>query len=749
MSAKKKEKSRNDPLLFGHAHITPFDAQASSATPQHSAMLFRLVTLLCVSTLWTGALAVSDITFSSSARRDHRPEVVVRHYTLNVTSTTLWQGCEPFGGVVVNGSFPGPTLRARAGEILQVRVWNYLADQNLTMHFHGLAMIQHPVMDGTTLVSQWPIYPGRLFDYRIPLTAEDKGTYFYHSHAGVQAMTAHGALVVEDPSGPYNDPAQLAHQEEKHPGSVKLKHVQGAKGLKKGGGSDGAGPYSWDEDRVLALGDWWGYSSLDRIHSQLNADPFAWPGSATKLLLNGQSTPLAAETCNATKAQLVGVDCKDAPACGAGVGWPEVQLDYGKTYRLRMVGAVSLMYVSAAILEPGSNRLQNLTLIEADGSYLAAQTVDRVELASGQRYSVLYTAPTRKEVEKDRSGGVHWMRIESRWRAGPSMWVKLTYPSARHSSPAVVDPPSVAKDARLLPNETFGWVTADMAPLRSGGGEEWWYADKMPRDDQVTRTVVIDTQQVKFYASKRGVRWDENGEVFDDTDVPTPAPYLVRTMLGDITLPSADQFNTALLNPTSYNTSSGVQPIVNATSSELAAAAERRWAQAYDSRLNMYFARQHEVIDIVLVNRPSQLSSQVEIHPWHMHSHKHWTRTIHPGTFSFSRLNAIYASNPNFTNPIQRDTSIVYASPGAAYLNQSLPSTNDDGGFAVLRYKVKSNNAGFFLLHCHLQFHLAMGMATVWSINPAALNPLHANTHNIQGLDPAYLTPGTNVPALT
>jgi FtsP/CotA-like multicopper oxidase with cupredoxin domain len=163
----------------------------------------------------------------------------------------------------------------------------------------------------------------------------------------------------------------------------------------------------------------------------------------------------------------------------------------------------------------------------------------------------------------------------------------------------------------------------------------------------------------------------------------------------------------------------------------------------------MYFARQHEVIDIVLVNRPSQLSSQVEIHPWHMHSHKHWTRTIHPGTFSFSRLNAIYASNPNFTNPIQRDTSIVYASPGAAYLNQSLPSTNDDGGFAVLRYKVKSNNAGFFLLHCHLQFHLAMGMATVWSINPAALNPLHANTHNIQGLDPAYLTPGTNVPALT
>lgn len=696
-----------------------------------------LLPLLTLSLLLTFTYAApSELTFS---RRNPPPrKVTVRHYTLNLTTDTLWRGTEPFGPtVLVNSTFPGPTLRARSGEILQVRVWNYLNHSssdnagNATVHFHGLSMKMHPVMDGTTMVSQWPITPGHYFDYRIPLTSEDKGTYFYHSHVGVQAMTAYGALVVEDPKGDnFVDPSSATMEEDKE-GDVEFVDVWGEEGLEKNGKSGSKSPYRYDEDRVLAVGDWFGYSSLEQVERQLNGDPFVWPGSATKLALNGNTSP-STVACNQTKATALNISCSSAPAPSS--AYPEIQVDYEKTYRLRFVGATSLMYVSIAILKPlsapfgnatqeGSVGMEKLTLIEADGSYLNAFDVDYLEFTTGQRYSALYKSKSRSEVQKDGSGGVYWMRIESRWRAGPSMWVKITYPSS--SSTALPPLEKGSENTQLLPKETFGWVTSQLSPLSIPGGPAWWYGNQMPSDSEVTRTVVIDTQQVKFYPSLKGVRWAENGEEYNES-LPTTTPYLVRTFLGDIDFPSASQFSSAMDNPTSSPTLSGMHDIISNTTEEMEAAKQRHWAQGYDQSLNMYFAKQGEVIDIILVNRPSALSNSTEIHPWHMHSHKHWTRTIQPGTFNFTSLSKLYSTTPHspsgYNYPIQRDTTVVYAGPGAAFLNQTVanPATND-GGYAVLRYKVEKENAGVFLLHCHIQFHLQMGMATVWTIAPEQL----------------------------
>lgn len=174
----------------------------------HRVRLALSLLLPLLSLLLTSVSALPNTLTSRSPAPPHpgpRRRVTVRHYTLTITSSTLWQQCDPFGPTtVINSTFPGPVLRARVGEILQVRVINHLPTSahdggNLTMHFHGLSMRMHPVMDGTTMISQWPITPGNFFDYRIALTSEDKGTYFYHSHVGVQAMSAYGALVVEDP----------------------------------------------------------------------------------------------------------------------------------------------------------------------------------------------------------------------------------------------------------------------------------------------------------------------------------------------------------------------------------------------------------------------------------------------------------------------------------------------------------------------------------------------------------------------
>ncbi|SPO31279.1 related to L-ascorbate oxidase precursor [Ustilago trichophora] len=667
--------------------------------------------------------------------------VTVRHHTLNVTTGTIFQSCDPFASAsLVNSSFPGPTIRARAGEILQVRVFNQLSNgANLTMHFHGLSMHKHPIMDGTVMISQWPITPGKYFDYTIPLTAEDKGSYFLHSHAGVQAMTAYAVLIVEDPEQDVLvDPSGYTEEVDKNgEGTAGVNHVYGDQGLNQGGRSGAKSPYKWDQDRVLAVGDWWSYSSTELIQMQLDADPFVWPGSANKLLLNGQSSPdplvAAAPACDQKKADTIHVSCNDAPRdCTTSQRFPEIHLDYGKTYRLRFIGATSLMYVTAAILKPtaklysaalGQGDMEKMSLIEVDGGYIDAFDVDHVELTTGQRYSALYTSRSKKQVAKDGTNGVYWMRIESRWRSGPSMWVKIVYPDSSSKSAAVAPPidTSSKTDIQLLPKETFGWVTSSLSPLSKPNGPEWWYSEPMPKDSEVTRTVVLDTQQVKFYASGKGIKWAEDGEVYNES-YPTPVPYLMRTFLGDLPFPSAQQFSSALYNPTTYQTSGGIQNIIAAGPEEASAAKRRKWAQGYDDDLNMFFAKAGEVIDIVIVNRPSEISQSVEVHPWHMHSKKHLVRTIQPGTFSFQRLESIYSSSNEFKNPIQRDTTVAYASPGAAYLKETVPNpSTNDGGFAVLRYKVDPENAGIFLLHCHIQFHLYMGMATVWTIAPDQL----------------------------
>lgn len=89
----------------------------------------------------------------------------------------------------------GPTLRASVGDRLIVELDNHLAEDT-SVHWHGLRLRND--MDGAPPVTQRPIAPGSSFRYSF--LAPDPGTYWYHSHTGLQADRAlFGALVIEDP----------------------------------------------------------------------------------------------------------------------------------------------------------------------------------------------------------------------------------------------------------------------------------------------------------------------------------------------------------------------------------------------------------------------------------------------------------------------------------------------------------------------------------------------------------------------
>jgi FtsP/CotA-like multicopper oxidase with cupredoxin domain len=98
-----------------------------------------------------------------------------------------------FPAWVYNGRLPGPTLRARQGDLLRVHFTNGSAHPH-TMHFHGV----HPAnMDGVFEVVQ----PGETFVYEFD--ADPFGLHLYHCHvmplAKHIAKGLYGAFIIDPP----------------------------------------------------------------------------------------------------------------------------------------------------------------------------------------------------------------------------------------------------------------------------------------------------------------------------------------------------------------------------------------------------------------------------------------------------------------------------------------------------------------------------------------------------------------------
>ncbi len=95
-----------------------------------------------------------------------------------------------------DSALPGPELRFRQGERLQLRARNRL-DRPTSIHWHGLRVPN--AMDGVAHLTQPPIGPGEDFLYEFDLL--DAGTYWYHPHMGGAEQLGRGlagALIVEE-----------------------------------------------------------------------------------------------------------------------------------------------------------------------------------------------------------------------------------------------------------------------------------------------------------------------------------------------------------------------------------------------------------------------------------------------------------------------------------------------------------------------------------------------------------------------
>ena len=118
-------------------------------------------------------------------------------FNLGIRAARVAIGDREATATTINGTLPGPLLRFKEGSEVTINVNNGLAEDT-SLHWHGV-LVPNP-MDGVPDVNFAGVPPGQTFTYRFPL--HQYGTYWYHSHSGLQEQTGvYGPLII-DPIDP-------------------------------------------------------------------------------------------------------------------------------------------------------------------------------------------------------------------------------------------------------------------------------------------------------------------------------------------------------------------------------------------------------------------------------------------------------------------------------------------------------------------------------------------------------------------
>lgn len=126
---------------------------------------------------------VSEMVADPRRPADVRVELVTREQLLAV-------GGRSVAGYTVNGTSPGPEIRARQGQLVEVRLRNESVATGVALHWHGLDVPN--AMDGVAGVTQDAVPVGGEFTYRF--VADQAGSFWYHSHQVSHAQVAGGLL---------------------------------------------------------------------------------------------------------------------------------------------------------------------------------------------------------------------------------------------------------------------------------------------------------------------------------------------------------------------------------------------------------------------------------------------------------------------------------------------------------------------------------------------------------------------------
>lgn len=284
-------------------------------------------------------------------------------------------------GVAVNGTVPGPLLRLKEGDEVTLRVTNHL-HQDTSIHWHGLLLPFQ--FDGVPGVSFPGIKPGETFTYRFPL--RQSGTYWYHSHSGLQEQSGHYGPLIIDPAEP--DPIRsdrefvllLSEFTALDPHKIFDR-------LRTGEGYFNRQKTTWTDDYRLS-------GAERRMWAQMRMPPTD---------IADVSAPTYTYLANGL------------PAVQA----PEFLFRRGERVRLRLINGSAMTFFNVRI--PGCK----LTVVAADGQAVKPVTVEELQIATAETYDLI--------VEPD--GDAFAIVCEAMDRSGMALATLTTTPGLRPAVP--------------------------------------------------------------------------------------------------------------------------------------------------------------------------------------------------------------------------------------------------------------------------------------------------------------------------
>jgi len=282
------------------------------------------------------------------------PTVSGGDITLRIARQTMTIDGRVSPAIGINGTVPAPLIRLREGQIARLRVINDL-DEDSSIHWHGLLV--PPAMDGVPGISFPGIKPRSTFLYEFPI--RQSGTYWYHSHSGLQEQLGHYGPIVIDPAGP--DPVKADHE------------------------------------HVIVLSD---HSSMspEAIFRKLKQQPgyFNYQKQTLAGLMAGKDQPLA-ERAMWAGMRMDPTDVADVTAAaytylvnghGPQDNWTAL-FDPGQRVRLRFINASAMTTFNVRI--PGLP----MSVVQADGQNVRPVSVDELQMGVAETYDVVIAPANR------------------------------------------------------------------------------------------------------------------------------------------------------------------------------------------------------------------------------------------------------------------------------------------------------------------------------------------------------------------
>lgn len=269
---------------------------------------------------------------------------------LRVGKDSLDVDGKPARAVTINGTVPAPLLRLKQGQKLRLTVENTL-DEETSIHWHGLLVPFQ--MDGVPGVSFPGIKPRSSFTYEFKV--EQSGTYWYHSHSGLQELMGMYGPIVIDPAG--------------------------------------AEPAPYDRDHVIMLSDH-SFVHPATILRKLKVEPGYYNQQRQTLagLLAAKDQSLS-ERMGWGKMRMDPTDISDVTGAvltylvnghGPKTNWTALFAP-GERVRLRFINAAAMTVFNMRI--PGLS----MQVVSADGQDVQPIAVDEFQFSPGETYDVIVT----------------------------------------------------------------------------------------------------------------------------------------------------------------------------------------------------------------------------------------------------------------------------------------------------------------------------------------------------------------------